>query len=336
MTVMPRPDECVDDYLQHALAGQRDSAIRMTLDLHDHGADGGEIVAGLLSRAQTEIGERWYRAEATIAEEHVTTGISTAALVALTSDKDLDDGAGHTVAVSAEGDWHGLVPEMFGAWLRSLGFRVSVLGASTPAHAVADYLTRHRADSLAVSCSMPIFFLGVVRLVDVAHALGVPVMVGGRAFGDDGRWVTRLGADAWAPTAVAAAPILERWRTEPPLVDPRPVPVDPAAIALASRARTCADEVVARLGSRRPGLALAADRTRFEQDVELAIAFTSSALLVDDAEVFVEFVDWMATWMIHRNLPVHELADTLAEIAPVVEPIAPSAPVIIEAGRARL
>lgn len=334
--MLPRPDECVDDYLQHALAGQRHSAIRMTLDLRERGADGGEIVVDLLSRAQAEIGERWYRDEASVAEEHLTTGISTAALIALTADQDLHGGLGHTVAVSAEGDWHGLVPEMFGAWLRSLGIRVSVLGASTPADAVADYLSRQRADSLAVSCSMPIFFLGVIRLVDAAHARGVPVMVGGRAFGNDGRWVERLGADAWAPSAVAAAPILERWRAEPPVVDPTPVPVDPAVLALASRARTCADEVVARVESRRPHLIPVGERARYEQDVELAVAFTASALLVDDDDVFVEFVEWLAKWMIHRDLPVGDLAETLAEIAPVVEPIAPSALRVLEAGRARL
>lgn len=334
--MLPRPDECVDDYLQHALAGQRHSAIRLTLDLHERGVEGGKIVEDLLSKAQAEIGERWYRAEATVAEEHVATGISTAVLLALTADQDVNGGIGHTVAVSAEGDWHGLVPEMFGAWLRSLGIRVTVLGASTPADAVGDHLARHHADSLAVSCSMPIFFLGVVRLVDVAHAHGVPVLVGGRAFGTDGRWVERLGADAWAPSAAAAAPILERWRADPPIVDRSPVPIDRAAVTLASRARACTDAVVGRVESTRPHLIPPDDRARYEQDVELAIAFAASALLVDDDDVFVEFVEWLAKWMIHRDLPVGDLAETLAEIGPVIEPIAPAALRVLQAGRDRL
>lgn len=335
MSVLPRPDECVDDFLRLALAGQRDSAVRLAVDLRDRGIPTGDIIDGLLARTQTEVGERWLRGETNIAEEHVTTATSTEALLTLVSERHpvaAARGTGHTVAVAAEGDRHGLVPEMFGCWLRSLGIPVTVLGASMPADAVGQYLDQHRPDALAVSCSMPIFFLGVVRMVDAAHARGVPVMVGGRAFGEEGRWVERLGADAWAPSAADAVPILDAWRDEPPATSCVPVDVDRAVIALASRARDHAEAVVTRLGTDRPGRLSGTERSRWAHDVELATSFVASSLLVDDSAVFVQFVDWMSTWMTHRDLPVDDLREILATMIPVLEPVSPATRPVIEEG----
>ena len=63
---------------------------------------------------------------------------------------------------------HGIPIEMF----RVEGIDVSYLGASTPADALAQFLRRHRPDALVLSCSLPLFFGGVTRLADAAHASG--------------------------------------------------------------------------------------------------------------------------------------------------------------------
>src|SRR5690606_13293472 len=92
--------------------------------------------------------------------------------------------------------------------------------------------TRAGGDSLAVSCNLPIFFPGVARLVNAAHEVSVPVIVGGRAFGDDDRRAARLGADAWAAGASDAAEVLAGWHAHRPDIASDPTPLDGTALEL--------------------------------------------------------------------------------------------------------
>src|SRR4029453_12697892 len=79
------------------------------------------------------------------------------------------------------------------------------------------------AVGVVVSCSVPIFLSGALRSVQAAQSAQIPVLVGGRAFGPDDLRARRLGADGWAPDAVAAGRLLGEWRRQPPSVGTRPV-----------------------------------------------------------------------------------------------------------------
>ena len=144
---------------------------------------------------------------------------------------------------------------MFGELLREYGIGVSVLGASTPAEVVAEFLARSGADTLAVSCSVPIFFPGAVRLIDAAHRQGIPVIAGGPAFGHGPSRAERLGADAWALTAADAAAILLGWKSEPPSVSRESTLVDPVALRLTAQADALGGAALAGLAARFPPMA---------------------------------------------------------------------------------
>ncbi|MGD0246836.1 MAG: diguanylate cyclase, partial [Streptosporangiaceae bacterium] len=254
------PRDYVRAYLHHAVPGNRRAAVGLTLDLLDQRVSRKQIVVDLLAAAQREVGRRWYCNELTAADEHLASGVTAAALDTLMGETSQSASASLTVVACAEGDFHSLAAQMFGELLREYGLGVSVLGASTPADVVAEFLVRSGADSLAISCSVPIFFPGVVRFIDAAHRQGIPVIVGGPALGSSPQRAGRLGADAWALTAADAAEILQGWKSEPPPVSREPTLVDPVALRLAAQADALGGAALDGLAARFPPLADYDDR----------------------------------------------------------------------------
>lgn len=184
----------VEDYLAVAAAGDSRAGVRLALDALDRGVPYEDVVVDLLGVAQHESGQRWLHNSWSVADEHVVSGVTQKALDALASTLDEDPTMGPVVVACAEGDWHSLAGQMFAELLRGRGVEVVFLGASTPASHVAELLSRRGTEALTVSCNLPLFFGGVVALVDAAHARGIPVLAGGRGLGSGPSWSSRLGS----------------------------------------------------------------------------------------------------------------------------------------------
>jgi len=201
----------VEGFLSEAVAGHGHEGVRLALDLLDNGTPADHVIVDLLAAAQREVGERWLCNEWSVADEHLATAVSQKALDAVAGSVVPAPARGDVVVACAEGDWHSLPAQMFAERLHLRGFAVSFLGASTPVDHVESLLDRHPCDALAVSCNVPLFFDGVVRLAAAAHRQGVPVIAGGRALGGDEQRAAHLGADAWAPGADDVPDIIDRW-----------------------------------------------------------------------------------------------------------------------------
>jgi diguanylate cyclase (GGDEF)-like protein len=336
------PTDYVAPYLSEAVVGRRRPAIRLAIDLLDSRVAPAAIVEDLLAAAQREVGERWQRNELTAADEHLATGVTGAALDALAGESTRPSSSGLTVITCAEGDWHSLAAQMFGASLRSYGVGVRVLGASTPAEVVEEFLGRSGGDSLAVSCSLAMFFPGAVRLADAAHRQRIPVMMGGRAFGTEPlrarSRASQLGADAWAASAREAADVLAGWRADPPPVDTAPRPVDLVASRLTEEADPLA---VAAL----PGLANAFSATAAYDQAMLdstseelghVVRFLGAAMMVDDLTVLTDFLSWLQDLLAHRGVPSLALVAGLQALHPLVEEVGAEAAALLELGRRSL
>ncbi len=330
-----RAHTSVDEYVSDAVNGERRSAIRTTLDMFDSGVPHNRVIVELLAAGQREVGERWHVNQLTVADEHVATGVSAAALDALVSEVDEPTGDGHTVVVCAEGDWHSLAAQMFGESLRSLGVRVTILGASTPGPYVAELLARRSADSLAISCSLATFFPGVISLIDIAHAQGLPVIVGGRAFGTDGTRAARLGADAWAETADEAALILKQWRVEGAPSRRTVDSPDPRAVHMIDHAASIAEATFAGLVARFPPMGgYNSDQlARTLEDLTFTVQFLAAAVLTSDSSVFTEYLEWLQTLLASRDVPATALPAGLSALRRVVEQDYPDAVALLDAGR---
>jgi methanogenic corrinoid protein MtbC1 len=84
-----------------------------------------------------ELGERWERGEASIAEEHFATGVLQGRRLGLA--RGWDRGLGpQAVLACAPGERHDLGLIAFGLALRSRGFRILYLGADTPIESVVE------------------------------------------------------------------------------------------------------------------------------------------------------------------------------------------------------
>jgi hypothetical protein len=152
---------------------------------------------------------------------------------------------------------------------------------------------------------LPIFFPGAIRLIDIAHLQGIPVIVGGRAFGTNGERAKRLGADAWALNAEQAANILKQWRLAGPPIPATPASPDPDALHMLEQAAEIAQTALPGLVARFPPMANYNDEqlTRTREDLAFNLQFLAAAMLVRDDTIFTDFLDWLQTLLANRGVP---------------------------------
>jgi methanogenic corrinoid protein MtbC1 len=335
MTLGPG-SEAVETYLQQAIGGHGRGAVRLALDLIDNGVPSNDVIVSLLGAAQREAGERWLANRWTIAEEHLVSGVSQQALAAIANTIEPPAAAGLVVVACAEGEWHSLPAQMFAEMLRAHGFAVAFLGASTPVDGIGALLSRQRPVALAVSCTLAPFFGGVTRLVDAAHRERIPVIAGGQALGREPGRAARLGADAWAPGADGAVPILRSWQHEPPPVSAEPTPVNAAAAQLDRSAAEIAGEAIGSLSARYPPLASLSDsqRARTVEGLASITRFTAAARLVSDPAVLTEMLDSLRKRLASRGAPPAALNAGLRALAPLIRRTDPrAAQLVLDAGQ---
>ena len=285
----------VDEYLSAALAGNRRGAWRLARDLLESGASFEQVLDELLVPAQFEIGERWYRREATVSDEHLVTGITESSLermAALSLPTAVHDG--HVVVCCPELELHTLPARMFADLLRSRGWSVAFLGAANPPRDVGVFLDRIQPIAVIVSCFLPLHFGGVATLTQVAHRYSIPVLAGGRSLERRPHVAARLGSDAEAGDIDAVDALLQRWQQEPPTSLAEPT-LRLEGMDLDERADEVAATVSARLLHEWSPLS-ASDRQildRAEDGLTVLIRFAAAAVLVDDRSVFDEHLAWL-------------------------------------------
>lgn len=313
------------EYLALAAAGDRERAVRFVLDLLDQGIEGDLVISEVLAASQREVGARWERAEWTVADEHLASGVTLAALEAIATSSPGRRPEGLALSVCAEGDWHGLPAQMFSEQLRCRGQDVRFLGASTPTDDLFQMLGRRRPDAVLVTCIMAPFFPGVASHVDTAHRQGVPVLVGGAAMTRER--AVRLGADAWATDLDDALDVLSAWRRERPTVMAGPVALEMSALELEVRACELGDRALAELafGYLRTQDYDVDQLERMREDLAWIVRFLAAAQLVDDPSVYVSYRRWLSRVVAARGIPAAALAAGLEALAPLVHPVAPAA-----------
>ena len=282
--------------------------LTLVRELRAGGASATTVITGLLAPAQGRVGELWQTEVWNVAQEHAATAIVDAALAEIelgTSHLPLH---GSVVVTCAEGEWHALPARMFAEQLRELGWSVTFLGASTPSGDLARFLEPMAPAGVAVSCSIAAYLPGAERTVEAAHACGLPAVVGGAAFGPDGRRALTIGADAWAASPTEAAATLRTWAAERPTL--RVATSNRAALRLAA----IRDEVLEAAMIAAPALRAAPD------DLETVLAFTEAAVLVRDPSVLTEVVPWLELIATSRRRPadtVRTMIEALAGVVPV-------------------
>lgn len=312
----------LDAFVAALGSADREDALAVARGLVARGVPADRVLLDLVCPAQVEVGHRWATAVWDVAREHAATVVSDLAVTAVTAGADLPGGPprGDVLVACVDGEWHALPARVVAEVLRLAGCRVTFLGASTPPPHLARYLHDTGPDAVALSCSVPSTLPRARRMVEASREAGVPVLVGGRALGPDDRRARRLGANAWAPDALAAVDALAGLHTYPTPAPPLDHPGVREYAALAARHEATVDEAYESLVAAFPPTASysAAQQARTREDLGHVVAFLEAALFVDDAGVFEEFVSWCHDVVTARGVPGRALGLGLEAVARVL------------------
>jgi methanogenic corrinoid protein MtbC1 len=188
--------DVLERYTNAALAGARGVAAGIAAQaLAAHGTPV-PVITGLLAPSQREIGARWQHLQCSVGEEHAATFVTESVLASISVGFEAEPTKGTFVMACADGEWHGLPARMAAELLIHDGWNVVYLGPATPAIQLRAYLAGIEADVVGVSASLTSNLPGAARSVHVARRLGMPVVVGGAAFGGSEHRARAVGADA--------------------------------------------------------------------------------------------------------------------------------------------
>jgi DNA-binding transcriptional MerR regulator len=192
--------------LREALDRYDDAAAHAVIDQALASVTVDAVLTELVLPYLAELGSRWERGEASIAQEHFASNLLRGRLLGLA--RGWDRGAGpRAVLACAPGELHDLPLIAFGLALRTRGWRITYLGADTPIATAAGTARELPADLLVVSATSP------KRLRACAAELGgvadeVPLAIAGA--GATSALAARFGARQLASDPVTEAERLTR------------------------------------------------------------------------------------------------------------------------------
>jgi methanogenic corrinoid protein MtbC1 len=308
-TAPPRPpgvDATVADEFFDALTrADEQGALDLAADLVRAGTPVTEVLLALVGPAQQRVGLLWQTGEWSVAREHAATCINERVVAAVGGRARGTGERGHVVLGCPDGEWHALPARIVGEVLRQHGWRVTFLGASVPTAHLISYLHEQGPDVVAVSCALPVHLPGAHRTIAAAQRTGTPVLAGGPGFGADGRWARRLGVDAYAATATEAVELLGGggWAPAPAAAVSETGGAEYAG--LRERRAALVREAVARLDGASP-LAGGRDGLAGDPDTDTGqlVDYLAAAVYLQDRDLLVDHVRWLAVVLAARGVPV--------------------------------
>jgi methanogenic corrinoid protein MtbC1 len=329
------------------------AAGRVVLGALDDGLTTEEALLDVIVPVQVKVGAEWAAGRIGVAQEHAATAIHDRIIAAMAHRNTTPGGsvpagsapgAAVTVTVACvDGEWHALPARILAEVLRGRGHDVDFLGAQVPTPHLVEHVHRTAPGVLALSSSLPTRLPGAHAAITAVQAAGTPVLVGGAAFGADGRHARLLGADAWAPDARAAAGILEsglprlRAGTAHTPADDLPHLADQEYTVVAGTRARLVRNTLAGIEERLPAMrsCTEAQRERTAEDVAHIVDFLAAALYVDDTRLFTDFLEWTAGILHVRGVPATVLLPALSGLAAQLKDF-PRALRLLERGRAAL
>ncbi|MFF0203362.1 B12-binding domain-containing protein [Streptomyces sp. NPDC005017] len=285
------------------------------------------ILLEVIAPVQEKVGTEWAADRLSVAQEHAATAINERVIATLThhpgSSRPAAD-RGRVTVSCVDGEWHALPARLVAEVLTLRGWRVDYLGAQTPTPHLVAHLHLTNPDAVLLSGSITTHLPAAHAAVTASQAIGVPVLVGGRAFGPAGRYAKALGADRWAADARAAADVLETGIPRPDApavrhaVDDLPHLADQEYTMVVQSRPRLVKRTLADLEHRFPAMSgySIAQRDRTAEDIAHIIDFLTTALYVADPEILTAFTTWTADILTARGVPVRSLLaglDTLAD-----------------------
>ncbi|NKI42425.1 cobalamin B12-binding domain-containing protein [Streptomyces physcomitrii] len=311
----------------------------------DQGYDMESVLLDVIAPVQARVGREWAGNRMTVAEEHAATALNDRVVGALSAHPASRPGAprGRVAVACVDGEWHALPARLLAEVLRVRGWEVDFLGAHVPSAHLVDHLHTTGPDAVALSSSLATRLPTAHAAVTACQAIGVPVLVGGAAFGAEGQYARLIGADAWAPDARGAAGLLAAGLPRPvpkgggQPVDALPYLADQEYTMVGRTRPRLVRQVMGGLETRFPAMAEygAAQRQRTAEDLAHVVDFLAAALYTDDDRLFGDFLVWTAGVLNSRGVPDRSLDPALELLAGILQDF-PRSNRILAAGLASL
>lgn len=200
-----------DRYLAALLAGDRRTAFGVVDEALAAGAHLRQVYLEIFQPALREVGRLWEANRITVADEHLATAITEAAMgrlyERLFASAPVEGRL--LLAACADAERHEVGLRMLCDVLEMEGWDTVFLGSSVPIGDLVEMVKTRRPDVVALSASITPHLARVRVAVDALRTeLGEDtplIAVGGRAFHDDPALAQQIGADFTANDAVDAA-----------------------------------------------------------------------------------------------------------------------------------
>ena len=207
-----------DAYARYVAAlreGDRREAFRVIDEARLGGLDLGDLYIEVFQPAMREVGRLWQENEVTVADEHLATAITQAAMARAFEQAYSGEASGRPslIAACADLERHEVGLRMICDLLDVRGWETTYLGATVPIDSLVTMTARKRPEVVALSVAIAPHLPRLRLMIEQIRAL-VPdpplILVGGRPFLADPALAGRLGADLTAPDARSAVELLEQ------------------------------------------------------------------------------------------------------------------------------
>jgi methanogenic corrinoid protein MtbC1 len=313
-----------DELWDAVSVADENAAVEVVLGALERGVDPESVLLDVIARVQGKVGEEWAANRIGVAQEHAATAINERAVAALSRHPAAltTPTRGRITVACVDGEWHALPARLLAEVLTLRGWRVDYLGAQVPAPHLIAHLHRTDSDAVALSSSIATRLPTAHAAITACQAVGVPVLVGGAAFGPDGRYAALLDADAWAPDArtaadrLAAGP-LPRPRGDHQQLDDLPHLADQEYTLITRNSASLVRGVFTALQDAFPAMRTYSEvqLERTAEDLAYIVEFLATALYLGDEELFAGFIAWTAQILTARGVPASSLPPTLAVLA---------------------
>ncbi|GAA2152554.1 cobalamin-dependent protein [Nocardioides koreensis] len=289
----------LDAYWTAVAAGDERAACAAAAASRDRGVPLPEVLADLVVAAQRRVGDLWAANEWTVAREHAATAVGLAVVRRLGADVPTPVSGPVLTVACVEREWHALPAMVVALMLRARGCRVTQLGASTSRDHLVSAILDTGPRAVLLSASLTSSLPRVRRQVEAVRGTGTPVVLGGRAFGNDGRRAQRLGATAYAGSPEVVLEVVTALPLHVPSAGPLRHPGAFEARSIEAESDTISRDVLlatdAALGLGHADRDLATDdwRVVLATFVPHVIDCVAGALLTEDPTVYAETRGWL-------------------------------------------
>jgi methanogenic corrinoid protein MtbC1 len=293
-----------DDYWRALCAGDRPAVLAVVKRLLADGAGPLDVIERLVVPAQARIGEAWLAGSWSVAREQAATSLNEGLVHWVCSFAEPAGPDRPLVLVGcAEQERHTLPALVVAETLALSGYRVvHEIGDPDPGALLREVL-RRKPRAVLLSASLTSSLATLKGLIDSILAIGIPVVVGGRAFGGDERRAHALGATAYAATPADALRLLDELPERldrVPSAPPGPAEVEAAWI---HEYRHQVTPYVVRALARRhlQGGVVPAWWEELEDLVDHLLGCVAASLVTCDETIVVEVRDWLTQVLATRG-----------------------------------